>query len=184
MHPILLSGKDEFQAHIEHLKRELSGIRTGRANSAVIENITVMAYGSPMNVKGVASIGVPDAKTLTVEPWDKSLIKEIEKGIRDAGVGLNPVNEGTILRITMPQPTEESRRQIIKTMREKLEDCREKIRGTREEVKDMIISAQNEKDISEDERYHLQDELERLVGVYNDEVKQLGDGKEQEMLAI
>src|SRR5512141_1687921 len=116
MHPILLTGKDEFQAAVEHFKHELAGIRTGRANSATVENIMVMAYGSAMPVKGVASIGVPDAKTITVDPWDKSLIKEIEKGIRDAGVGLNPVNEGALLRISMPALTEESRRSLLKVV--------------------------------------------------------------------
>ncbi len=184
MNPILLTGKDEFQLAIEHLKKELSGIRTGRANTAAVENITVMAYGSPMTVKGVASIGVPDAKTLTVDPWDKSLIKEIEKGIRDAGVGLNPVNEGTLLRITMPQMTEETRRQLIKVVGEKSEEAREKIRGIREDVKGLIIAAMNDGEVTEDERYHLQDELEAMVGSFNEQVKELSEEKEKEMMTI
>ncbi len=184
MNPILLTGKDDFQRVIEYLKKELSGIRTGRANSAVVDNIMVMAYGSAMPVKGVASIGIPDAKTITIDPWDKSLIKEIEKGIRDAGVGLNPVNEGTLLRISMPSLTEETRRQLIKVVGEKSEEAREKIRGTREEIKDLIISAMNKKEITEDERYHLQDELEHMVGGFNDEVKKIVEEKEKEMLTI
>lgn len=184
MNPILLTGKDEFQAIIEHFKKELSGIRTGRANSAVVENISVQAYGSPMTVKGLASIGVPDAKTITIDPWDKSLIKEIEKSIRDAGVGLNPVNEGTLLRITMPQMTEETRRQLTKVIGEKSEETRERIRGSREEVKDLIISAMNEKEITEDERYHLQDELEAMVGTFNEQVKEMVAEKEKEMMTI
>jgi ribosome recycling factor len=184
MNPILATGKDEFQPIIEHFKKELSGIRTGRANSAVVENISVMAYGSAMSVKGVASIGVPDARTITIDPWDKSLTKEIEKGIRDAGVGLNPVNEGTLLRISMPQLTEESRRQLVKVIGEKGEEAREKIRGVREEVKDFIISAMNDGDITEDERYHLQDELEEMVGGFNDQVKEISEEKEKEIMTI
>ena len=184
MNPILSTGKDEFQLVMEHLKKELSGIRTGRANSAVVENITVMAYGSPMPVKGVASIGVPDAKTITVDPWDKSLIKEIEKGIRDAGVGLNPVNEGALLRISMPSLTEESRRQLLKVVGEKTEEARENIRGIREDVKSFIIGAMNDGDITEDERYHLQDELEAMVGGFNDQIKALAGEKEKEMMTI
>jgi ribosome recycling factor len=184
MHPILLTGKDEFQTVIERLKKELSAIRTGRANSAVVENITVMAYGSAMPLKGVSSIGVPDAKTITVDPLDKSLIKEIEKAIRDAGVGLNPVNEGALLRISMPQLTEESRRSLLKVIGEKSEEAREKIRGTREDLKSMIIGAQNDKDITEDERYHLQDELEAMVGSFNDEIKKIGEEKEKEIMTI
>ena len=184
MNPILLTGKDEFNSIVERYKKELSGIRTGRANSAVVENISVAAYGSSMQVKGVASIGVPDAKTITIDPWDKSLIKEIEKAIRDAGVGLNPVNEGTLLRISMPQLTEETRRQLIKVVGEKSEEARERVRSVREEVKDLIISAMNEKEITEDERYHLQDELESMVGTTNDEIKALSEDKEKEMMTI
>jgi ribosome recycling factor len=184
MNPILLTGKDEFQLVMEYLKKELSGIRTGRANSAVVENISVMAYGSQMPVKGVASIGVPDARTITVDPWDKSLIKEIEKGIRDAGVGLNPVNEGALLRISMPALTEESRRQLLKVVGEKTEEAREKIRGIREDVKSLIISAMNDNEVTEDERYHLQDELEAMVGGFNDQIKELADEKEKEMMTI
>jgi ribosome recycling factor len=184
MNPILLTGKDEFQLIMEHLKKELSGIRTGRANSAVVENIMIDAYGSQMPVKGVASIGVPDSRTITIEAWDKSLLKEIEKGIRDAGVGLNPTNEGTLLRISMPQMTEETRRQLTKVVGEKSEEAREKIRGTREDVKSLIISAMNDGDVTEDERYHLQDELEAMVGGFNDQIKELADDKEKEMMTI
>ncbi len=184
MHPILSAGKDEFQAAIEHLKKELSAIRTGRANAAVVEDIQIMAYGASMPVKGVASIGVPDAKTITVDPWDKSLIKDIEKGIRDAGVGLNPVNEGTLLRITVPALTEESRRQLVKAVGEKSEEARQRIRSTREDVKDLIIASQTSGEIPEDERYHLQDELETMVGTFNDEIKKIVDEKEQEIMTI
>ena len=184
MNPILSTGKDEFQPVIEHLKKELTGIRTGRANAAVVENITVMAYGSPMAVKGVASIGVPDARTITVDPWDKSLIKEIEKGIHDAGVGLNPVNEGALLRISMPQLTEESRRQLLKVIGEKTEEAREKIRGIREDVKGLIIGAMNDNEVTEDERYHLQDELEAMVGGFNDAIKTMAEEKEKEIMTV
>ncbi len=184
MNPILLTGKDEFQLILEHLRKELSGIRTGRANSAVVENIMIDAYGSQMPVKGLASIGVPDSRTITIEAWDKSLLKEIEKGIRDAGVGLNPVNEGTLLRISMPQMTEETRRALTKVVGEKSEEAREKIRGTREDVKSLIISAMNDGDVTEDERYHLQDELEAMVGGFNDQIKELADEKEKEMMTI
>lgn len=184
MNPILLAGKDEFHATIEHLKKELSGIRTGRANTAMIDNVMVMAYGAPMPVKGVASIGIPDAKTITVDPWDKTLLKEIEKGIRDAGVGLNPVNEGTMLRIGVPQLTEESRKQLVKVIGEKSEDARERVRSTREDIKGMIIESQQSGEIPEDERYRLQDELEMLVGNYNEEIKKIVEEKEKEIMTI
>jgi ribosome recycling factor len=184
MNDLLAAFKPDFQKAIDHLKTELSSIRTGRASAAVIENITVNAYGGAMQVKGVASIGVPDAKTITVDPWDKSLIKEIEKGIRDAGTGLNPVNEGTILRITVPQLSEENRRALTKVVGEKIEEARERIRAAREECKETIIGAERAKEIAEDERYKLTDELEKMVGRMNDEIKKIGEEKEKEIMTI
>jgi ribosome recycling factor len=184
MNDLLAAFKPDFQKTIDHLKTELSSIRTGRASAAVIENITVNAYGGAMPVKGVASIGVPDAKTITVDPWDKSLIKEIEKGIRDAGTGLNPVNEGTLLRITVPQLTEENRRALTKVVGEKIEEARERIRAAREECKEAIIGAERAKEIAEDERYKLTDELEKMVGRMNDEIKKIGEEKEKEIMTI
>jgi ribosome recycling factor len=184
MNDLISVFKPDFQKTIEHLRTELTSIRTGRASAALVENIQIEAYGSNMSVKGVAGIGVPDAKTITVDPWDKSLIKNIEKGIRDAGVGLNPVNEGTLLRIVIPQLSEENRRELAKVIGEKVEEARERVRGTREECKETIILAERDKEIAEDERYKLTDELEKLVGQYNDELKKIGEDKEKEIMTI
>jgi len=184
MHPILIESKKSFNLAVEHLKKELSAIRTGRASAAIVENLMVMAYGNLMPVKGVASIGIPDAKTVVVDPWDKSLMKEIEKGIRDAGTGLNPVNEGTLLRISMPQLTEESRKALIKVVKEKLEECRGVVRRNREDYKAMIAAAEADKEIAEDERYKLQDELDKIVADVNDEIKSIGEDKEKEVMTI
>ncbi len=184
MHDLIAAFKPDFQKAVEHLRVELASIRTGRANAALVQDLQVEAYGGNMPVKGVASIGVPDAKTITVDPWDKSLIKNIEKGIRDAGVGLNPVNEGTILRIVIPQLTEENRRELVKVVREKIETARERVRGIREECKETIVLAEKDKEISEDERYQLTDELEKTVGEVNDELKKIGEEKEKEIMTI
>ncbi len=184
MHDLIAMFKPDFQKSIDHLKLGLTSIRTGRATSALVENIQVEAYGGSMPVKGVAGIGVPDAKTITIDPWDKSLIKNIEKGIRDAGVGLNPVNEGTMLRIVIPQLSEENRRELTRVVGEKIEEARERLRSTREECKETIITAEREKEIAEDERYQLTDELEKLVGQFNDDVKKIGEDKEKEIMTI
>ena len=184
MHDLIAAYKSDFYKAADHLKTDLSSIRTGRANAALVQDIPVEAYGGTMPVKGVAGIGVPDAKTITVDPWDKSLIKNIEKGIRDAGVGLNPVNEGALLRIVIPQLTEENRRELVKVVREKVETARERVRGIREECKEAVILAERDKEISEDERYQLTDELEKLVGAVNDSLKNIGEEKEKEIMTI
>jgi len=184
MHPILSESKRSFAQAVQHLLAELSAIRTGRANAAIVENIPVAAYGAVMNVKGTASIAVPDPKTITVTPWDKALLKEIEKGIRDAGTGLHPVNEGTLIRITMPALTEENRKQLIKVVGAKLEECRTTVRRNREEYKAMILNAEKEKEIAEDERYKLTDELDMLTAAVNEEIAKIGAEKEKEVMTI
>ena len=184
MHAYLNSKKPEFQITIEHLQKELGSLRTGRATPALVEDIKVSAYGSIMEIRGLASLNVPDSKTVVIDPWDKSLIQNIEKGIRDAGVGLSPVVDGNVLRIMVPQMTEENRKQIVKIMKEKLEEARIRTRGIREEIREEIMRKEKEKEFSEDEKFKLFDELEKLTKDYNEQITQMGDNKEQEIMSV
>jgi len=184
MHAYLNSKKPEFQITIEHLQKELGSLRTGRATPALVEDIKVSAYGSIMEIRGLASLNVPDSKTVVIDPWDKSLIQNIEKGIRDAGVGLSPVVDGNVLRIMVPQMTEENRKQIVKIMKEKLEEARIRTRGIREEIREEIMKKEKEKEFSEDEKFKLFDELEKLTKDYNEQITQMGDNKEQEIMSV
>jgi ribosome recycling factor len=184
MHAYLNSKKPEFQITIEHLQKELGSLRTGRATPALVEDIKVSAYGSIMEIRGLASLNVPDSKTVVIDPWDKSLIQNIEKGIRDAGVGLSPVVDGNVLRIMVPQMTEENRKQIVKIMKEKLEESRIRTRGIREEIREEIMKKEKEKEFSEDEKFKLFDELEKLTKDYNEQVTQMGENKEEEIMTV
>jgi ribosome recycling factor len=184
MHIFLDSKKQDFQATIERLQKELGALRTGRATPALVEEIKVNAYGSPMEIRGLASIAVSDAKTIVIEPWDKSLTQNIEKGIRDAGVGLNPVADGQILRITLPQMTEENRKQIVKVMKEKVEEARIRLRGAREEVREEVLKKEKEKEFSEDEKFKLFDELEKLTKEFNERITQISERKEEEIMSV
>jgi|GEM_PF-23718 len=184
MHAYLNSKKPEFQITIEHLQKELGSLRTGRATPALVEDIKVSAYGSTMEIRGLASLNVPDSKTVVIDPWDKSLIQNIEKGIRDAGVGLSPVVDGHVIRIMVPQMTEENRKQIVKIMKEKLEEARIRTRGIREEIREEIMKKEKEKEFSEDEKFKLFDELEKLTKDYNEQVTQMGENKEEEIMSV
>lgn len=184
MHAYLNSKKPEFQITIEHLQKELGSLRTGRATPALVEDIKVSAYGSTMEIRGLASLNVPDSKTVVIDPWDKSLIQNIEKGIRDAGIGLSPVVDGHVLRIMVPQMTEENRKQIVKIMKEKLEEARIRLRGIREEIREEIMKKEKEKEFSEDEKFKLFDELERLTKDYNEQITQMGENKEEEIMSV
>lgn len=177
-------SKSEFQKVIEHLKKELSQFRTGRATPALIEDIKVEAYGSVMDMKAVGSIQVTDPKTLAVEPWDKNLLKDIEKAILAADIGINPVNDGKVIRLPMPKLTEETRKDLIKVMGKKLEEARVGVRRVRDEVKEKILAEEKAKKIAEDERYRAQDALDKMASEFNETVKKMGEEKEKEIMTV
>jgi len=172
---------EQFDKVIEHLKLDLGSIRTNRATPALLENIQVEIYGSKMPLIQMASIQAPESKMLTVEPWDKQVIKEVEKAIQTASLGLSVANEGTFLRITIPPMTDETRQELVKVLNNKLESGRQSIRGVRDNVKEEINTAGKNKDISEDEKYKLIDDLDELTRQYNDQIKTIGENKEEEI---
>src|SRR3989338_3484892 len=184
MHPFLLTKKSSFDAVLDHLEKELGSLRTGRATPALVENVMVMAYDAPMDLKSVASIGAQDTKTLVIDPWDKSLLQAIEKGIRDAGLGFSPVVDGTIVRISLPELTEENRRNLVKLMKEKLEESRIAIRGVREDVRQEILKMEKAKTLSEDERFKLLDETDKQTKDYTARIDAAGEKKEAEIMKI
>ena len=184
MHPLLDTHKEAFVKIIEHVKAELANLRTGRAHASMVADVLVTAYGVQQPLKALASITVPDARTLAVEPWDKSIVGDIERGIREANLGVNPVNDGRIIRIPMPQMTEESRREMSKILGQKLEQARISIRQFRDEVREKIQQAEKNKEINEDERYRFQDQLDEMVREYNEQMKTMGEEKEKEIMTI
>ena len=176
--------KLDFQKITDHFKQELGGIRTGRATPAVVENIIVEAYGQKLPVKSTASTTIADSKSLIVEPWDKTILKDLETSIRNAGVGVSVVNEGNFLRIVLPQLTEDNRRMLVKLVNEKAEEARIALRAVREKAKEKIIDAEKKKEIAEDLRYKLQDELDKMVSDFNAQVKKMAEDKEKEIMTI
>jgi len=173
--------KPKFEKTIEHLKQDISSIRTNRATPAMLENLKADVYGAKTPLIQLASIQSPEPRMLTVEPWDKNNIKSIEKAIQTASLGLNVVNEGAFLRITVAPMTDETRKELVKMLNQKLENCRNSIRGVRDEVKEAIINFEKSKDISEDEKFKLIEDLDKMTREYNDQVKQVGDKKESEI---
>jgi len=184
MHTFISEQKPRFTKTIEYLQGELVGIRTGRANPALVEDIMVSAYGAETPVKGLGTINVPDSKTLTIESWDKGLLKDIEAGIVKADIGINPTVDGDIIRLTMPEMTEENRKDMVKRMKEKLEETRVKIRAVREDVRDQINKQEKAKEISEDEKYNLQEDLDKMTKEFTEEVDSIGKQKEEEIMTV
>jgi ribosome recycling factor len=169
---------------VDHLKEELSKLRVGRANPTMVEDITVEVYGVRSPLKQVASISVPAARMLVIQPWDKSISKDIEKAIIAANIGINPVNEGAQIRLTIPQLTEESRKELVKLVGERIEKGRVVVRQLRDKIKEAILAKEKEREISEDERYGLINKLDELIREYNETIKQIGEKKESEITEL
>ncbi len=176
--------KPEFQKAVDHFKNELSNLRTGRANPAMVDSVMVEAYSGMMPLKSVASISIPDVRTIQIDPWDKSLLKAIEKGITAANLGFAPVVDSTSVRLNLPKLTEENRKELVKIMLKKLEEAKVAVRGVRENIRNEIIEAEKEKTISEDERYRLQEELEKMTKQLSEDLEALSKDKEAEIMTV
>ena len=173
-----------FESAVEHFSSELHGLRTGRASAGLVEDVSVEAYGNMMELKGVASISVPDAKTIQIEPWDKTVVVAIEKALIAADLGMQPNTSGSTIRLNIPPMTEENRKHIVKQVHEKAEQARIAIRSIREDIRDEIGKAEKAKEIAEDEKFRLQEQLEKKVKEYNEKVESLAEAKEKEIMTI
>ncbi|MBI4143165.1 ribosome recycling factor [Candidatus Uhrbacteria bacterium] len=176
--------KPEFEKATEFLKRELGTIHTGRATPALVEDVAVEAYGSKMTVQQLASITVSDARTLEVNPWDKTVMKDLERGIRLAQPNLNPVNDGNVLRIPMPQLTEDARRDLARIIGQKVEAAKQSIRQIRDRARAAIIEQERAKAMSEDDRYRLQKKLDDMTEACTAKLRELGEKKVAEVMTV
>lgn len=171
------------KAH-ESLKRELAKIRTGRAHPSILDSVRVDAYGSPTPIAQLATINVPEARMLTIKPWDKSQIKAIEKALLQSPLGLTPQNDGEIIRVPLPPLTEERRKEFVKIARRSGEDCKVAIRKARHEAKEMIESLVDDKEIGEDDGERGYKEVEELIQRASAEVDQIVARKEKDILEV
>ncbi|MFH1766480.1 MAG: ribosome recycling factor [Patescibacteria group bacterium] len=178
---IVKESKSQFDKAIEHLAQELSSIRTGRATPALVENLEIEAYGTMQSLKSLASISTPDAKTLQIEPWDSSVVKNIESAIQKSDIGINPNTDGRTIRLIMPMMTDEVRQKMVKVVKDKLEEARIAVRQVREDIKKKIEKIEG---IGDDEKHGLQKELDELVKTYNATIEGAGQKKIDEITTI
>ena len=177
----LAQHQPEFEKIIEHLKKELSTIHTGRATPAMVENIKVESYGTFTSLPQLASISSPEASQLLIEPWDKSIIKGIEKALRENTKNLGVNNEGLQIRLTLPQMTEETRKELVKVLGLKLENSKITARGLRDKIKEEIVNKEKNKEISEDDKYNFIEKLDELTRQTTDKINEAGQKKEAEI---
>ncbi|HVM90736.1 MAG TPA: ribosome recycling factor [Verrucomicrobiae bacterium] len=176
--------KAEFQAVIDHFQKDLQSLRTGRASAALVEGIRVESYGQLMDLKSVANISTPDAKTVQIEPWDKGIVKEIEKAIVESSLGMAPNVAGTVIRLVMPPMTEENRKNMAKVLHQKEEQAKISIRNLREKIKTAIQNDEKAKTIAEDEKRRQLESLDKVVGEWNGKIEAITAEKEREILTV
>jgi len=166
----------------EHLKNEIAGLRTGRATPALVEDLEVDYYGSKTPLKALASISAPEPRSLTIQPWDKNAIQPIEKAIQNSSLGLNPVTDRDVIRLSLPSMTEERRKEFIKLLGRHLEDARIKVRQEREDMLKEIDKKEKSKEISEDEKFRQAREVQKIVDEINKKMEETGKAKEKEVM--
>ncbi len=169
---------------VEVLKGEYSGIRTGRANPALLEGIRVMSYGSPVPLNQVAGVSVPEARLLVIQPWDKNLVPEIEKAIQKSDLGLNPINDGKVIRLPIPALTEDRRHELVKLVKKMSEDGKVAIRNIRREANDEIKKLEKDKKISEDESKKAHDKTQEFTNKYIAQMDEALAKKEKEIMEV
>lgn len=179
---ILSELKDKMNKSIRVLKKELSKIRTGRASTALLEDIMINCYDTQMPLKQVASISVPESRLILIQPWDKSIIGEIEKGILKSELGLTPVNDGKVIRVPIPPLTEERRKELVKLVKKVAEDIKIAIRNNRREANEMFKELKNEKEISEDDYRRALNDVQKITDEFIGKVNEIVAEKEKEIM--
>lgn len=173
--------KESMVAPIDHFDRELASIRTGRATTSLLNDIKVECYGQMMGIKELATIATPEARLITIQPWDKGNLGAVEKALQSSDLGINPVNDGTIIRLQFPMMSTERRDELIKQLGKKTEECRVGIRNVRKEFHNQLRDAEKEKLISEDWAKRLTDKLQKLTDEFIKKAEAIADKKEGEL---
>jgi ribosome recycling factor len=181
---VLKELKARIERTLEDLKRELSKIRTGRASLNLLDGVKVNYYGTPTPLSGVASLAVPEPRLITIKPWEKSIIKDIEKALGEANLGLTPMNDGEIIRLPIPPLTEERRKDIAKQVRSKGEDHKVAIRNERRDANERLKALQKEKKISEDDLKRSTERVQKETDAGISKVDEIMQKKEKEILEV
>jgi ribosome recycling factor len=174
-------ARPEFEKAFKFLEQEFSKIRTSRASPALVEDITVDAFGSKFALKQLGSISSPQTNQIVIQPWDSSYIEPIQKAISLSGLGMSSAVDKNLIRLNLPLLTEEYRQSLTKTLNEKAEQCKQTIRHWREDAWNKIQDAQKAKQISEDDKFRGKDDLQKLIDEYNEKIKNLVEKKKQEL---
>lgn len=182
--PVVDEAKSKMAARIDALKRDLTKIRTGRASLSLLDGIRVDAYGSKMPLNQVAALTVPESRMISVQPWDPQMLPVIEKAILASDIGLTPSSDGKVIRLPIPQLTEERRKGLVKQVKKIAEEFKVEVRNDRRDANDIFKKQKSDKEISEDDQTRLQDEVQKLTDEFIKQVDAIAAGKEKEVMEV
>lgn len=180
----ILSFDEKMSKAKEHLFSEFVSIRAGRANPHVLDKIKVDYYGTPSNIQQVANVSIPEPRMIQIAPWEKSLIKEIEKAINSSDLGINPSNDGSVIRLIFPELTEDRRKELVKDVKKKGEDAKVAIRNIRRDANEVFKKQSKANEISEDDLKHLENEIQKLTDRFITEIDKAVEEKSKEILTV
>ncbi len=184
MSDVILEMSEKMDKSVEAFKNELAKVRTGRASLALLDGIQVDAYGSVMPLNQVSTLTIPESRTIAIQPWDPQVLGAIEKAILKSDVGLTPVNDGKIIRLNIPQLTEERRRELVKQVKKVAEEFRVAVRNARRDAIDQLKKQKKDKEISEDDLFKLQDDAQSETDEYIAQIDDISAAKEKEVMDV
>jgi ribosome recycling factor len=184
MSAVIEDMKDKMQKSLEAYRRELTKIRTGRASLSLLDGIRVEAYGSPMPLNQAATLTIPESRMIVIQPWDPQLLSAIERSIFKSDLGLNPASDGKVIRISIPQLTEERRKDLVKQVKKISEEYRVAVRGSRREAIDILKKQKGDKALSEDDLFRLQDEAQKETDQFVKRIDEIMAEKEKEVMEV
>ncbi|HJY91127.1 MAG TPA: ribosome recycling factor [Candidatus Acidoferrum sp.] len=180
----MAAAKTRMEKAVDDFRKELVSVRTGRANAAILDHVRVDYHGTPMPVNQLGSVTIPDASMLVITPWDPGAVPLIDKAIRSSDLGLNPTTDGKVVRVPIPSPTEERRKELVKHIHKTLENHRTAVRNIRRDIKEAIDKLEKDKKISQDEQKRALDELEKVSHSETKKIEDLSALKEKEVMEI
>ncbi|MCL4537044.1 MAG: ribosome recycling factor [Nitrospirae bacterium] len=175
---------DRMNSAVDSLKKDFAAIRTGRASLSLLDGITVDYYGTSTPLNQVTTLGIPDPRQITIQPWEQKLIPEIEKAILKSGLGLTPTNDGKVIRLNIPPLTEERRKDLVKVAKKRAEEARVAVRNIRRDINEELKKAEKEQHFSEDDVKRLQDEIQKITDSYIARVEEVLQHKEKEIMEV
>lgn len=181
---ILKSAEHRMSTSVDVLARDLQAVRTGRASTALLDRVQVDYYGSPTPINGVANVSAPDARMILIQPWDKSMLAVIEKAIMKSDIGINPTNDGSVIRLVLPQLTQDRRKELVKQVHQRAEEARIAVRNCRRDALDHLRKAEKDGGISQEDERRAQERLQKLTDSFVKRVDDVAKGKETEVLEV